>query len=364
MVASSVCEAAETKALTTEGVGNTRHLNRHSTQMFTEGRSFSGNERDKLWLSTGKTMVDMSPFSGADSKNDGRAVISADLDDDGDVDLFVHELQRERHAMYRNGLLPGSKHGFVKVRLRATEGQWEAIGSTVRATTTFDTPLVTAQILSRGAGIASSQAPELVFGLGDHPAATLDVRWPNGKVESFGKVDAGSRVLLVQGTGKPEPFAAKPRPLPDPSPAGLKLRIGDPVPNLALLTKDGTALAVDLAEMAGGETLYLNLWATYCGPCIAELPDLEVLHKIEGQNVLAISVDLPESRERAAGLLKRAGVTYDGYYLPPANPDTGEPALANIIDLERLPIPTTLVIDAEGKLQRVIRGPVPKSSQR
>ena len=131
MVASSA-KSQSSKAFESQSVGNAGYLNRHNTQMFQDGRSFSGNERDKLWIGNGDaSFADLSDLSGADSQNDGRAVLAADFDDDGDVDLFVHELQRERHALYRNDL-NGDYGSFLKVRLRASTGHYEAIGATVQ----------------------------------------------------------------------------------------------------------------------------------------------------------------------------------------------------------------------------------------
>ena len=49
MVASSLKPEEACESVSTESVGNARHLNRHNTQMFTDGKSFSGNERDKLF---------------------------------------------------------------------------------------------------------------------------------------------------------------------------------------------------------------------------------------------------------------------------------------------------------------------------
>lgn len=368
MVASSLDPEANIEAVTTQSVGNTRHLNRHNTQMFVEGRSFSGNERDKLWFNRGDgTFLDVSPFSGADSKNDGRAIIAADFDDDGDIDLFVHELQRERHALYRNEL--GTSQGqFLKVRLRATQSQYEAIGAVVtlrfgpteksEAESRFPASAQVSQIMSRGTGIGSCQPPELVFGMSDAPSAHLSVRWPDGSVEAFGAVAPGQRLWLVQGTGQPEPFAANPRPLPDPTPAGLKLALGDRVPTFAVQNAAGETSEFDVAKVAPGQRVYLNLWASYCGPCVQELPDLQKLDEQGEATVVGLSVDAAEGQARAAKLFATRGARFASYYLPAQEEGTSIDSWA---DMERLPIPTTLVIGADGTLERVIRGPIPKA---
>ena len=90
----------------------------------------------------------------------------------------------------------GTDHGgFIKVRLRATAAHYEAIGATV--VLELPSGRRSAQVLSRGAGIASCQAPELVFGLGDAESATFRVLWPGGHEQAFGPISAGARVLFT-----------------------------------------------------------------------------------------------------------------------------------------------------------------------
>ncbi|MBM3977551.1 MAG: hypothetical protein FJ299_11250, partial [Planctomycetes bacterium] len=196
----------------------------HSAQMFEQGFSFSGFERNKVWLNAGGRFVDVSDVSGADNPNDSRAAIAADFDDDGDEDLFVHNIQRERHNLYRNDVVDPSGAGFLKLRLRATRGQHEAIGATVRVSCGGRK---VSRSLARGDGFLSCAPPELVFGLGGAAQAEVEVAWPGGARESFGAVAAGTRALLVEGAGRPEPFAARPRALPDPPLEGLRVRIGE-----------------------------------------------------------------------------------------------------------------------------------------
>ena len=357
-MASSSPDEPESGTFAKERVGNSGFVTRHNRQMFEEGRSFSGNERDKLWFNRGDgTFADHSDLSGCDSPNDGRAAIGCDFDDDGDVDLFVHNIQRERHGLYRNEL--GRKgDGFLKLRLRATSGQYEAIGAIV----TVDGPHgAVAQVSTRGAGFVSCQAPELVFGLGAAERAAVQVRWPGGAVESFGELARNSRALLVEGAGEAQLFAGEPRSLPDPRPAGLKVDVGDVVPVLYVLDREGKSALLDVRELAGGKPLYLNFWATYCPPCIKELPDLQELHEAGEVRVVALSMDAPGKLYAARDLLEGRGASYPGFYLGALTEEGLDGELVEtIVDLQRLPLPTTLMLSPQGRIERIHRGPISK----
>lgn len=336
-------------------VGSDAYVSRHMRQMSEGGRSFSGNERDKLFINRGDgTFADCSDLSGCDDPNDGRGVIAADFDDDGDVDMFIHHTQRERHTLQRNEL--GQGGGFIKVRLRATTAQYEAIGATV---VVHGPHGPVADVLSRGAGFVSCQAPELIFGLGDAESARVEVRWVGGGKEDFGVVEAGSRVLLVEGAGAPEPFEARPRPLPDPLPLGLNIELGKDIGDLLLKDAEGEVRTVNTRELTGDGELWINFWASYCGPCVAELPLLDEIDGTKGRRVLLVSADAPGDVERAKALAAERAPSLAPYFIATDGEETEDARMiTTLVDLERLPIPTTLVFNSEGELIRVIRGPV------
>jgi len=322
--------------------------------MFTDGRSFSGNERNKLFLGRGdESFLDVSALSATDSPGDGRAVLAADFDDDGDVDLFVHNLQRERHSLYRNDFATG---GFMKLRLACKTGNPEGVGATVVVRGPHG-PV--AQVLSRGDGYSSCQVPELIFGLGTAKTAEVVVHWPGGATESFGSLAAGSRSVLVEGDGEARAFEPRPSRLPDPLPLGLKRGIGQTVADFRAIDANGQEVVVSPRELAGGKRLYLNFWASYCGPCVAELPLLQQLDTSDDQVVIAVSADAPADRERAQRLFESRGARFGAYYLGVEQDDDAEiGTVADLVDLLRLPIPTTLVLSPEGEILEIIRGPI------
>ena len=339
-------------------VGSDSYVSRHMRQLADEGRSFSGNERDKLFLNRGDgTFADCSDLSGSDDPNDGRGVIAADFDDDGDVDMFIHHTQRERHTLQRNEL--GDGDGFLKVRLRATTGQYEAIGATVIVHGPHG-PV--ASVMARGAGFVSCQAPELIFGLGEAEGARVEVHWPGGASEDFGLIAAASRVLLVEGSGSAESFEARPRPLPDPLPLGLKIKVGESLAGLLVQNGSGEVVTLELLGDPDSPTegeVWVNFWASYCQPCVAELPLLDDIDGTNGRRVLLVSADSPGEFERAKELVSKRAPSLQSYFIATDVEEIEDAVeISDFVDLERLPIPTTLVFSSEGTLLRVIRGPV------
>ena len=88
-------------------------------KIFEEGFSFSGFERDKLYLSDrGERFIDLSGLSGLDSVTDGRGAVYGDFDNDGDYDIFLTALQSQVHHLFKNSV--GHHRGFVRVALEGT----------------------------------------------------------------------------------------------------------------------------------------------------------------------------------------------------------------------------------------------------
>src|SRR6266851_6264546 len=67
--------------------------------------------------------------------------------------------------------------------------------------------------------------------------------------------------------------------------------VGDSAPSFSIKTDSGRTLSID---NFGGRLLVLNFWATWCAPCIQELPSLNEFQKrfaSSGVVVLGVSVD-------------------------------------------------------------------------
>jgi len=106
---------------------------------------------------------------------------------------------------------------------------------------------------------------------------------------------------------------------------------------------------VDLASLRGRVTV-LNFWATWCPPCVAEMPSLERLHRAlgkEGLTVVGISVDEDEAALRR--FVEQHKLTFPMLRDPGASVATGA--------YHTTGYPETFVVDAQGVLREHYVGP-------
>ena len=70
-----------------------------------------------------------------------------------------------------------------------------------------------------------------------------------------------------------------------------------------------------------GKTVFLNIWATWCGPCVGEMPSIARLAgnpRLKAKNIEFVCVSTDDSVETAAPLRQREGLAHDGAPLPVA----------------------------------------------
>lgn len=76
---------------------------------------------------------------------------------------------------------------------------------------------------------------------------------------------------------------------------------------LELLSGEGNFSSDDLA----GRPAVINFWASWCGPCLDEMPLFEATwQRYKDRGVIFLGVDVQDSPEKAAGFVKRLGITY------------------------------------------------------
>ena len=112
---------------------------------------------------------------------------------------------------------------------------------------------------------------------------------------------------------------------------------------------DGTRVAS--SEFAGGVTV-LNFWFAACAPCRVEAPELEALHAEFGpQGVRFFGVNLRDEKGTAEAFEQTFGITY-----PSFNDRDGQVLLAVSGMVPPGAVPTTLVLDKEGRVAARILG--------
>lgn len=77
--------------------------------------------------------------------------------------------------------------------------------------------------------------------------------------------------------------------------------------------RDVDGRTVRLSDHLGKDVVVMSFWATWCVPCMSEMPHLDRIykaHRDQGLVVLGISMDGPESVSQVASTVRRMGVTF------------------------------------------------------
>lgn len=346
----------------------------------------SGNERNCCFLNTlaspesGNRFATVSAVSGLDFADDGQAAARVDWDHDGDIDLLLSNRNAPRIRFMRNNA-PAS-NDFVLFQLigNGQDTNRNAIGAQVVVTLESEIdeqePVRLIKSLHAGDGYLTQSTRWLHFGLGANAKiAQVQVRWPNrdGTVETFENVMPNQRYQIVQGTGNPEPMPSghenlslEPRPVELP-PTDLTMRIPlvhqFAAPTLEYTDYQGTQ---KVFRLSGDEMILVNLWSTTCVPCVKELTEFTERHDEltqAGIRVLALSVDdlqdMQDARQQSEKMAQRMSFPFASGMATESLIADLERLHKALIKLERaLPMPTSFLIDREGRLNTIYKGTV------
>jgi thiol-disulfide isomerase/thioredoxin len=346
-----------------EGKKDKGVLREDQNSLLGKGFSFSGYERDPVFLSLGKNdkgqvkYFEISGISGLDSITDGRAGVFADFDNDGDLDVFSTAIQGESHLLFRNNV--GSANNFLRVTLTGTTTGRDAFGTVVRVKTSAG---IETKIKAGGSGFISQNDPRLLFGLGKNAKAEyVEVTWPNGKQQRFENVAANASIAVTEGSDKFALVKEIKTTLPDPLTredqllTTLKLKKGQPFPALQVDQLDGTKAPLHSLLTKGHKTL-VNLWATWCIPCLKEMPELDKLYpqlKASNISLIGLSIDLDEEGKKGFQLvnefLTKRKVSYPIAVI-------GEAGGRQIYAVEDPAVPLSILLDEKGNVEKVISG--------
>jgi cytochrome c biogenesis protein CcmG/thiol:disulfide interchange protein DsbE len=128
-----------------------------------------------------------------------------------------------------------------------------------------------------------------------------------------------------------------------------KVEVGAPAPAYTTVSLDG-----DSVSLAGqrGKVVLFNVWATWCHPCRAEIPELRALHakyQSRGLELVGVSVDADGSDEAIRGFMKEFQMSY------PIWRDPDERVSNRFLVVG---VPATFLIDRDGVLRWRKTGPI------
>ncbi|WP_190277492.1 redoxin domain-containing protein [Adhaeribacter rhizoryzae] len=142
------------------------------------------------------------------------------------------------------------------------------------------------------------------------------------------------RIILATGIIKPDVEEVNKN--TSPAANAAPTRVADYNFNLRTLTGEQTSL-----ESLRGKVIFMNFWATWCPPCIAEMPNIQSLYeKVNSDKIAFVMVSLDQDPAKAQKFIQKRNFTFPVY-----TPNGPLPAA-----YEAQVIPTTFIISPEGQI--------------
>lgn len=168
--------------------------------------SFSGNERNRLFMQADGNYDDLSLVSGVDFLEDGRTIALLDYDGDGWMDMGVCSTASPRFRLMRNQLgdrLPeNSAPRYIRVELiggnetAEPQQEWSSRSGIGAKLMVHRGDTVQMFEHSCGEGLAGQNSAKIHIGFGDTPIDRIQVTWPSGKQSNVTEFEAGKLVTI------------------------------------------------------------------------------------------------------------------------------------------------------------------------
>jgi thiol-disulfide isomerase/thioredoxin len=322
------------------------------------GRSFSGYERNKLFLNLGgKDFADLSMLSGVDSVADSRSFAWLDYDRDGFTDIalvnantpWINLFHNETGSLIEDGaieprhvvavrLVGGNRGGFAAPGLTNRD----AIGANVRVTTGTMTQLRERRC---GDGFAAQNSPTLLVGLGAATVADrVEVEWPSGVKQTIEKVAHGSLLTFHEpatpdvngGAIEVSEYLSK-------TPVAKSKHMRNDPESLDMLHPPG---AIPTAEFR----LYATM-ATWCAACAKEGPHFAKLRAAFEPSELAIFGAPFDPKDTTAQLESWSAKFAPQYTLLADVPTPTREKLRDYVKrrLDTVAVPVSILADRNGR---------------
>jgi len=123
-----------------------------------------------------------------------------------------------------------------------------------------------------------------------------------------------------------------------------------PAPDFTLMRLDGTPVVLNKLK---GQVALINIWATWCPPCRAEMPTIEAAYaQYRDQGFTVLAVNLQEDPRSVAAFMQEYSLTF--------------PALLDLDGqvsrtYQALSLPSSFFVDKKGVIRAVYHGPMPRS---
>lgn len=313
-----------------------------------KGFGFNARERNCLFVNGGGgRFVEAGYPLGVDLDFEERGVAVGDLDLDGGLDLVVRSVARQKLIYLHNEA--GWRGRTLRVELVGTESNRDAVGAVARIVAGG---LLQVRVRSAGSGFQAQSESTLHFGLGAAERVDeLTVRWPSGRRETFHDLPAGHLARIVEGEGRVTltPLPGLPGEAPE-TPETPEMAEGPrAVPTgWRAWTPDGKPFA-----LAAGRPAVVSLWASWCIPCAAEVPELGELKRRLGDAAQVVGISFEPDPKAARGFIDR---TKPQYPMLLSDPQALAPLLETAFGDGAVPLPAAVVLDASGAVVRVLTG--------
>ncbi len=128
-------------------------------------------------------------------------------------------------------------------------------------------------------------------------------------------------------------------------------------PFAAAVTDTGSAANFTLKSLTGenirlsehrGEVVLINFWASWCGPCRQEMPELEALHqRYRDLGFLVLGINVEQDRSSAERVLRDLGVSFPVLF-------DDDNKVSELYDVDAMPV--TVLVDRNGELRFAHKG--------